>query len=194
MNFRLIAIGLLFHGGVLASATAREVDSPGAAVPNSAPRTTAYVDEAAGGTYATFRKSYDETVSERAYADLIAEWLGERKEGRPTVGKVDLGRVINFPWISKYMARRSLRHPQWNAKTGSCREGHENRLVESFLMNEGFRTRLEAPFAESGYRIRSVSVEKVLIGKLGNVHPEFSETVKRVPYDAIVTLALEKVK
>lgn len=69
---------------------------------------------------------------------------------------------------------------------------HLHALVESFLMEEAFRQRLEAPFADTSYIIRSVGVEKVLVGEADVVLDEYEKDIGNVPFDALLWVDLVK--
>jgi len=68
-----------------------------------------------------------------------------------------------------------------------------NKYVSQLLFRKELIAQIEAPFTKGGYRIVSVTVEKVLVGGFREV-PLFQGKMfpGKVPYDAQVWLRLEK--
>jgi hypothetical protein len=106
---------------------------------------------------------------------------------------LSFGRLIDFPWLSQYLAIAASRDKGWDAKRGKPVAMDINRYVAQLLSRRELLTQIEPACAQGGYRIVKVSVEKVLVGGLREV-PLYQGAMEPglVPYDAIVWLRLEK--
>jgi hypothetical protein len=106
---------------------------------------------------------------------------------------LSFGRLIDFPWLSQYLAIAASRDKAWDGKKGKPVAMDINRYVAQVLSRKELLAQLEPACAQGGYRIVKVSVEKVLVGGLREV-PLYQGTMEPglVPYDAIVWLRLEK--
>ena len=106
---------------------------------------------------------------------------------------LSFGRLIDFPWLSQYLAIAASRDKAWDAKRGKPVAMDINRYVAQLLSRRELLTQIEPACAQGGYRIIKVSVEKVLVGGLREV-PLYQGAMEPglVPYDAIVWLRLEK--
>jgi len=106
---------------------------------------------------------------------------------------LSFGRLIDFPWLSQYLAIAASRDKAWDAKRGKPVAMDINHYVAQVLSRRDLLTQLEPAFARGGYRIVRVSVEKVLVGGLREV-PLYQGAMEPglFPYDAIVWLRLEK--
>jgi hypothetical protein len=109
-----------------------------------------------------------------------------------TFTSLAIGRLIDYPWLVKFLARRASQDPQWNAAAGKPRRVSVNRYVADVLFSPEIVSEIEAPLREQGYRITGVSVEKVLIGGFDNV-PQREEPGRwgKIPFDAQVWFRLE---
>ncbi len=98
-----------------------------------------------------------------------------------------LGRLIDYPWIVRFLALQAAQDPRWDAAAGKPRRVHVNRYVADVLSSREIIDEIEAPLREQGYRITGVSVEKVLIGGFDNV-PEWKGPGRKgkIPFDAQV--------
>jgi len=103
-----------------------------------------------------------------------------------------IGRLIDYPWLAQFLALHSAQDPQWDAGSGKPRSVHVNRYVADILSSPEIVREIEAPLREQGYRITSVSVEKVLVGGFENV-PQFegSRRKGKIPFDAQVWFRLK---
>ena len=106
---------------------------------------------------------------------------------------LSFGRLIDFPWLSQYLAIAASRDKAWDAKRGKPVAMDINHYVAQLLSRRELLTQIEPACAQGGYRIVKVSVEKVLVGGLREV-PLYQGAMEPglVPYDAIVWLRLEK--
>jgi hypothetical protein len=106
---------------------------------------------------------------------------------------LSFGRLIDFPWLSQYLAIAAFRDKAWDAKRGEPVAMDINHYVAQLLSRRELLTQLEPAFARGGYRIVRVSVEKVLVGGLREV-PLYQGAMEPglMPYDAVVWFRLEK--
>ena len=87
-----------------------------------------------------------------------------------------------------HLASEAIQSSQWDLKSGTSSDIHPYALVESFLLQDELRRRLDAPFIGTPYTIGSVSVEKVLIDDVSIVLKDYEVGFGRVPYGASVEL------
>ncbi len=105
---------------------------------------------------------------------------------------LSIGRLIDYPWLSQYLATTAYRDHKWDSKKGKPAAMDINKFVSQVLFRKELMVQIETVFEKSGYRIVGVTVEKVLVGGFrevpfyqGKMHPG------RVPYDAQVWFRLE---
>jgi hypothetical protein len=104
-----------------------------------------------------------------------------------------IGRLIDFPWLSQYLATTAYRDQGWDSKKGKPVAMDINKYVSQLLFRKELMAQIETVFEKGGYRVVGVTVEKVLVGGFrevpfyqGEMHPE------RVPHDAQVWFRLER--
>ena len=104
-----------------------------------------------------------------------------------------IGRLIDYPWLSQYLAISAHRDSGWDLKRGKPSTLDINKYVSQVLFRKELIAQIEAPFAKGGYRIFGVSVEKVLVGGFREV-PLYQGKIfsGKVPYDAMVWFRLKK--
>jgi hypothetical protein len=104
-----------------------------------------------------------------------------------------IGRLIDYPWLSQYLATTAYRDTRWDKKRGKPLALDINKYVSNILSRKEITAQIEDAFAASGYRVISTTVEKVLIGDFRSV-PLYQGEVPpgKVPYDAQVWFRLEK--
>jgi len=110
-----------------------------------------------------------------------------------TYSSLSIGRLIDYPWLSQYLSTAAYRDRGWDSKRGKPMAMDINKYVSQLLFRKELIAQIEAPFTKGGYRIVSVTVEKVLVGGFREV-PLFQGKMfpGKVPYDAQVWLRLEK--
>lgn len=135
-------------------------------------------------------------------AALNALLLEAFPDGRMKLGRasLELGRIVQYPWLSKALADAALRSPVWEPKKGRGRRGDDNPAVASMVDTRRLLAPLIPTFSRFGIRARAGSVEKVLVGQVGKT-PELAPLEKtptamgkKLPYDAILWLRLEPLK
>lgn len=142
-------------------------------------------------------------IDEASYAQLLRDALREQdpapdaEDAAETSADVAappeaiaLGRLEEYPWLARALIDAALADPGWNTKTGRPVAGHVNDYVESQLLAPALRDRLAAPLAGSGLVITGVSVEKVLVRRVGDIVPDARSPARQVPFDAQVWLRL----
>jgi hypothetical protein len=139
------------------------------------------------GRYCEIDKDATIAILQAAFAKIKAQQL----EGGYT--SLSFGRLIDFPWLSQYLAHAATQDKAWDAKRGRPVAMDINRYVSQLLSRREVLAQLEAALAQGGYKITGCSVEKVLVGGLDEV-PLYQGAREPglFPYDAIVWFRLEK--
>ncbi len=106
---------------------------------------------------------------------------------------LSLGRLIDYPWLSEYLATTAYRDHRWDSKKGKPAAMDINRYVSRLLFRRELMAQIETVFEKNGYRVAGVTVEKVLVGGFREI-PFYRGEMHRgqVPYDAQVWFRLEK--
>lgn len=104
-----------------------------------------------------------------------------------------IGRLIDYPWLSQYLATTAYRDRGWDSKRGKPAAIDINKYVSQVLFRKELIAQVEAPFTKGGYRIVGVTVEKVLVGGFRQV-PLYQGKIfsGKVPYDAQVWFRVKK--
>jgi hypothetical protein len=104
-----------------------------------------------------------------------------------------IGRLIDYPWLSQYLAFTARKDRKWNAKRGKPVALNINKYVSGVLSQKEVLAQIETIVAKRGYQVTGVSVEKVLVGSLREV-PQYSGEIAAglFPYDAQVWFRLER--
>jgi len=126
-----------------------------------------------------------------ALREAFAKTDSPRLEG--SYSSLCIGRLIDYPWLSQYLAATAHRDQEWDSKRGKPLAMDINKYVSNLLVRRDLIAQIEGPLIEGGYRIIGVTVEKVLVGGFREV-PLFEGEMfaGKVPYDAQVWLRLEK--
>lgn len=115
---------------------------------------------------------------------------------RPSVGaftSLSIGRIIDYPWISQYLANTAYGDRGWNSRRGKPAALDINKYVSGLLSRTELTEPIGAALAKGGYRVVGVTVEKVLVGGFREVPPHDGPFPPgRVPYDAQVWFRIEK--
>jgi hypothetical protein len=118
----------------------------------------------------------------------------------PARRSFDLGRIVEHPWLSQQLAEAALRSSRWNATTGRPRTGNDNLAVMQLIDDDKLLAAWVPIFGRYGAVIRNSSVEKVLVGRVGDTEElaplakDPSLVGKKLPFDAILWLHLEPVR
>jgi len=110
-----------------------------------------------------------------------------------TYSSLFIGRLIDYPWLSQYLANSASKDPAWDKKKGEPVNLDINRYVKNILSRKEITAEIEKAFATSGHRVISTTVEKVLVGGFGDV-PLWQGKMApgKMPYDAMVWFRLER--
>jgi len=96
-----------------------------------------------------------------------------------------VGRLVDYPWMSRYLATAASRDPGWNSKNGRPVGGDINGYVDGLLLRTELTGQMTPVLEEAGYVITAVTVEKVLVGSVGDLSG-------RLPFDAQVWFRVER--
>ena len=114
-----------------------------------------------------------------------------RLEG--TYSTLFIGRLIDYPWLSQYLAVTAHDDAGWNAKQGKPLSGNINNYVSTLLFSLEPISKIKTLFMQNGYAVSGISVEKVLVGSFREI-PLYQGKVHqgKIPFDAMVWLKLKK--
>ena len=125
--------------------------------------------------------------------DLLSTEFSRVGGSEEVYTSVSLGRIIDYPWLSEYIATSAYTDPQWQRNRGKPRSRDTYGYVSKILLRSPFAAQLNEVLARKGYFIHAVTVEKVLIGTFRDVPLYAGKAgVGKVPYDAVVWLRLRK--
>jgi hypothetical protein len=129
----------------------------------------------------------------------LAALLGQAFPGGIPASRtsIDLGRIVEHPWLSQQLAEAALRSSRWDAVRGRPKTGNDNLAVMQLIDDDKLLAAFVPIFGRYGTKIRNASVEKVLVGRVGDTEelaplaadPE--AIGKKLPFDAILWLHLE---
>ena len=110
-----------------------------------------------------------------------------------TYSSLYIGRLIDYPWLSHYLAGTARKDKRWDPAKGRPIGVDINKYVARILSSAEVAAKIESAVGEGGYRVASASVEKVLVGGFRSVPLYQGELPPgKVPYDAQVWFRLEK--
>jgi hypothetical protein len=127
---------------------------------------------------------------------LTEAWGGKRMP--VDRASLSLGRIVEYPWLSKALAEAAMKSPVWEPKQGRGRRSSDNAAVASLVDTRRLLMPLAPTLARFGAKARAGSVEKVLVGKVGDtaeLAPLAGQKLaegKKLPFDAILWVRLEK--
>ncbi len=166
------------------------------------------VESAAGGVAlevsddgATWRLRLEHPTDLETTTQALGELLAQAfARNAPPDGplSIDVGRIIEHPWLSQRLAEAALHSPRWDADLGKPRAASDNFAVARILDEQRLVEAWAFVFSRHGLRVRSASVEKVLVGSVGKtaaLEPLAAlpgAAGKRLPFDAILWLQLER--
>ena len=132
---------------------------------------------------------FTQTTMQRILKAVFSKTDPPKLEGGYT--SLFLGRLVAYPWLSEKLALSASRDPRWDKEKGRPRSLNLNAYVNERLSKKEVTDQFDQTFGESGYRVVAVAVEKVLVGRRGDV-PVHAGTKfpGKVPYDAMVWLVL----
>jgi hypothetical protein len=125
-------------------------------------------------------------------AQLVREFLLRPEHGADRYQSLFLGRLVEYPWLSRYLAGHALEDNSWDGVHGLPGAGGINEFVRRILSTPDALALLQPAFDGTGYTVTGVSVEKVLVVPANSISwLEIPGTVL-VPYDALTHVQLKK--
>ncbi|NOX89440.1 MAG: hypothetical protein GXO77_10470 [Calditrichaeota bacterium] len=114
---------------------------------------------------------------------------------RQKFNSVFLGRIVEYPWLSEYLALYAKNDANWSLAKGRPVKARVNDYVASALTSDTLLYDFKKVFAKINYEVLSVSVEKVLVGSCNNI-PRYSGLPfkGKIPFDAQIYLILKRKK
>jgi hypothetical protein len=104
-----------------------------------------------------------------------------------------IGRLVDYPWLSQYLAATAFGDPAWNRRRGKPVAMDINQYVGAVLSRKEVTAQIQEAVAAGGYRVVGATVEKVLVGGFSDVPGHAGKPGSaRVPFDAIVWFRLER--
>ena len=147
------------------------------------------IQDISSQTFRIRQPSEDCRFTEEQYQAVIKDWAKKRgKDASPLQGFF-LGRIVNYPWITEHLVQSALQSSQWDINTGRATTGDSYSLVESFLLQEPFKQRLERPLEQHAVEISTVNIEKLIIDV---PEQEAENTAGKVPVDALLYITLRE--
>lgn len=132
------------------------------------------------------------TVTQEKFNELIMSAFTDPESIKTEFKSLFIGRLVEYPWLSQFLANHALQHPDWNAEEGKFAGENINAFVSGILSAPELLEQIQQPLNAAGYIVTGASVEKVLIGKANEIEwLEINEPVM-VPYDVMVHFILEK--
>jgi hypothetical protein len=132
------------------------------------------------------------TLTQTQLRDLVAAFLKAPENQQVEYSSISLGRLVDHPWLSRYLARHALTYAGWDKVKGRPRSGYINRLVGDILSAPEVISQIQESFAGSGYTVVGASVEKVLVTRANEIDWLDIDEPVLVPYDALTHFILKK--
>ena len=128
---------------------------------------------------------------QRFLGEAFSRTVPPRLDGAYT--SLFIGRLVDYPWLASQLATAAAADPRWDLRRGKPRSTGINAFVGELLSQREVIEPLASAIRPHGWRIRSVMVEKVLVGRFGDV-PGYDgpPSPGKVPFDAMVWLGLER--
>lgn len=111
---------------------------------------------------------------------------------RETYSALSIGRLIDYSWLSRYIAETAYDDSSWSRKKGKPKKKDINKYIADLLFDNPITADIAEALGE-GYQVVSVTVEKVCVGGFRQV-PGLEGDLRpgTVPLDAIVWFRLRK--
>lgn len=106
-----------------------------------------------------------------------------------------IGRLVDFPWLAAHLVSTAAGDRRWDARSGRAVGVGTYAFVASVLSAPEATAPFEAAMRRRGYRIRSATVEKVLVLDLRSAR-EYAgpRPPGKLPFDAMVWFVLERLE
>ncbi len=115
----------------------------------------------------------------------------ELRQHQPRYTSLDVGRLVEHPWLSQYLAERADHHPDWDVRHGKPKTAPINQFVADILSSPEILKILNDAIKESSYCVTRASVEKVLVGRDTDI-PDYTGPHRsgRRPFDSLTWFIL----
>ena len=134
-------------------------------------------------------------ITEAQVVALLEKGLPELGRSRvaPAYESIFLGRMIDYPWLCRYLALQAHGDEKWSSEKGRPLEGHINPFVATLLSDDRVLRPFRDAFSRVSYSVTGASVEKVLVKKCKEISFCEGEAMEGLcPYDAQLWLTLER--
>jgi len=132
------------------------------------------------------------TVSQDKFNELITTAFTDPESNKTDFKSLFIGRLVEYPWLSRYLAMQALQHEDWDSEKGRYLGENINAFVAGILSSPEILNQIREPFSGTDYIVARASVEKVLIGKANEIEWLEINANVLVPYDVMVHFILEK--
>ena len=132
------------------------------------------------------------TLGPEGLAQLVREFLLRPDQGAARYQSLFLGRLVEYPWPSRYLAVHALEDNSWDGVHGLPRASGNNEFVRRILSTPAALALLQPVFDGTGYTVTDVSVEKVLMVPANRISRLELPQADLVPYDALTHLILSR--
>ncbi len=132
------------------------------------------------------------TLTRETLTRQVQEFLSGADIGVNGFQSLSLGRLVDHPWLSRYLAEQALADGNWDAVRGMPRNGDINGFVRSTLTTPAALALLQSVFEGTGYTVTGVSVEKVLVLPANSMPWLETSHTELVPFDALTFVRLER--
>jgi len=132
------------------------------------------------------------TLTQAQLRDLVTAFLKTPENRQEEFTSLFLGRLVDHPWLSRYLATHALTDARWDKVKGRPGSGYNNGLVRDILSAPEVLNQIQESFAGSGYTVVGASVEKVLVTRANEISWLRIDEPVLVPYDALTHFILKK--
>jgi hypothetical protein len=134
-------------------------------------------------------------ISKEAMQSILRESFAKTESPRleGEYRALSLGRLMDYPWLASALAKTAHRDLSWDSRRGRPRSMDLYTYVRTLLFSPEMIGPFSQALAGSGNRIVAVMVEKVCVGRVGDI-PRYDgpPLPGKVPIDAQVWLYLEQ--
>jgi len=134
--------------------------------------------------------------SSQALEELLRVAYPNRRMTRDRA-MLEIGRILDYPWLSQQLAEAATRSPVWNAAHGRGRRSDKEGAVASMVDTRRLLAGWAPVFARFHIRARADSVADVRVGEVGKA-PELAPLAgdpahagKKLPFDGRLRVRLE---
>ncbi len=130
------------------------------------------------------------TLSREELKSLLQEFIRRPESPATPYHALFLGRLVDHPWLSRYLAEQALEDTNWDPVRGLPRDGDINAFVHAVLTSAETIALLQSLFEGTGYKVIGVSVEKILVAPANSITWLESSGTALVPFDALTHVTL----